>query len=86
MIGGRRTWVRAISIRITFEDEDALVDVSDVENLQLAVEVPVSLALLEILSRVSVEDVSIEDADLVGEEGEPRIHSLSLRRSRTRGA
>lgn len=83
--------MRAISIRITFEDEDALVDVSDIESLQLAVEVPVSLALLEILSRVtiadvSIKDVSIEDADLIGEEDEPHTHTFSLRRFHIRGA
>lgn len=83
--------MRAISIRIMFEDEDALVDVSDVESLQLAVEVPVSLALLEVLNRVtiadvSIKDVSIADADLIGEEDEPRIHSMSLRRFHIRGA
>ncbi len=80
--------MRAISIRITFEDEDALVDVSDIEKLQLAVEVPVSLALLEVLGCFAIEDVSIDDADLdlFGEGDEPRIHSLPLRRYRIRGA
>jgi hypothetical protein len=85
--------VKALSIRVTFEDEDVLVDVSDIESLKVAVEVPVSLALLDILSRVTVEVVSItevsrEDAnlDLFGEQDEPRIHPFSLRQFHIRGA
>ena len=85
--------MKAISIRVTFEDEDALVEVSDIESLQLAVEVPVSLALLEVLNRMTVEVVSITDVsreaadlDLFGEEEEPRIHPFSVRHFHIRGA
>jgi len=85
--------VKALSIRVTFEDEDVLVDVSDIESLKVAVEVPVSLALLDILNRMTVEVVSItevsrEDAnlDLFVEEDEPRIHPFSLRHFHIRGA
>jgi hypothetical protein len=81
--------MRALTIRILYDDADIRPGYSRRERLLNGAEASVGCALLAVLRRMTIENISIEDAgasDQPRERDIPRIRSLPRRRTRFLGA